>query len=164
MKEEKTRSSSHRPNARIWSHANTFEKSALLCLENNLAQPMGVNAALAIELYLKSFLAIDIISTSNVENRYSIDGFTSEHGHSFTKLISKMEASDKDLLFSQLKVINSKRNWEKQFKNYENIFIKVRYWYETKNYTGIDYDIVTFAEELGRAVKEVGLLKENKYS
>lgn len=160
MKKEE-RSSHFRPNAHIWSHANTFEKSALLCQQENLVQPMAVNAALAIELYLKSFLAIDIVRSEG-ENKYSIEGFTSERGHSFLTLIDKMDQFDREALFKELENINPNRNWKSSFEKYEDIFIKVRYWYETESKTLIDYEIVGFAEELGKAVRKVGELKENK--
>jgi len=157
MKKEKC-SSRFRPNAHIWSHANTFEKSALLCQQKDLIQPMAVNAALAIELYLKSFLAIDFVRDEG-GGKYSIEGFGSKRGHTFQGLIDEMDQFDRESLFKELENINPNRNWISSFEKYEGMFVKVRYWYETESKTIIDHEIVGFAEELGRAVKKVGELK-----
>lgn len=148
-----------RPNGRIFSHADSFREAAILCRKNDLFQPMAVNAALAVELYLKSLLAVDIVSEED-NSKYTISGFTSEHGHDFLQLIDKIEKRDKQLFFAQLADIDSSINWEKEFKKFDGIFIKVRYWYETKNWVPIDSVIVDFAENIREAILRVAKIKE----
>ena len=143
-----------RPNRHIWDHGNSFKDAALLCCEQGLPQPMAVNAALAIELYLKSFLALNVLTEKSTNM-----GFSSEHGHVFTELLKKLEASDEKLLFEELAQINPSIEWKELFKKYDDTFIKVRYWYESGNGKPIDSDIVDFAENLGNAVLNVGKIK-----
>jgi HEPN domain-containing protein len=143
-----------RPNRIIWEHANSFKDAALICCENNLAQPMAVNAALAIELYLKSFLALNVI-----EKDSSNMGFTTEHGHVFTRLLDQLDPSDKRDLFDHLEKIESSTNWEKLFSRYDDTFIKIRYWYETGNGCSIGAEVVDLAVNLGEAVLQVGIKK-----
>lgn len=145
-----------RPNRLIWSHANSFKDVALICRENNLAQPMAVNAALAIELYLKSFLAVNVLTEQSSNMR-----FYSGRGHVFTKLIKKIQDSDKELLFEQLKKLDESINWEASFEKFDDTFVNVRYWYESGSGKPINPEIVDLAEILGEAVLNVGKIKHS---
>lgn len=143
-----------RPNRLIWAHANSFKDAALLCQEQGLPQPMAVNAALAIELYLKSFLALNVISSLDRNM-----GFASERDHIFTSLLNKFKADDKVLLLDQLAKVKPETNWLEQFQKFDHTFVKIRYWYETGNNQSINPDIVDLAVSVGEAVLAVGNVK-----
>jgi len=143
-----------RPNRIIWEHANSFKDAAEICWEKRLIGPLAVNAALAIELYLKSMLALNI----RKEESRSLD-FTSEKGHQFERLISKIEPGDKALLFEALNKIDSNLDWLEEFRKFENTFIDVRYWYESQVNVLIKPEIVDLAKNLGEAVLAVGKIK-----
>ncbi len=112
---------------------------------------MAVNAALAIELYLKSFLALNIVKEES-----SNMGFSTEYGHAFMKLLSQLDTDDKNLLFIELNKINSEIDWEVLFEKYDSTFVKVRYWYESGNGVVINPGIVDLAINLGEAVLRAG--------
>jgi len=143
-----------RPNRLIWEHANSFKDAALLCQEQGLPQPMAVNAALAIELYLKSFLALNVISTLDRNM-----GFASERDHIFTSLLNKFKVGDKALFLDQLTKVKPETNWLEQFQKFDHTFVKIRYWYETGNNQLINPDIVDLAVSVGEAVLAVGNVK-----
>ncbi|MBO6547975.1 MAG: HEPN domain-containing protein [Pseudomonadales bacterium] len=146
-----------RPNRKIWSHANSFLQAAELCWEHGIHEPLAVNSALAIELYLKSFLAIDL-----VKDERSLVGFTTERpkrGHNFIDLIEEIDSDDKTMLFDALNHIDSTTDWYEEFKKHENTFTDIRYWYESDIRATIKPEIVDFAKQLGDAVLAVGKTK-----
>ncbi|UTA49123.1 hypothetical protein L1F30_06135 [Simiduia sp. 21SJ11W-1] len=140
-----------RPNARIWRHAESFKEAAILCSKNNLIQPMAVNAALAIELYLKSLLSLNILNPSGV-----VKEFKAEPGHQFSSLINRIENHHKTMLFEELENISNEINWDSEFKKFDDAFVKIRYWYETNNAAPIRHEILNLAVDLGKAVLAMG--------
>lgn len=145
-----------RPNRIIWEHANSFRDAAILCRESGLPQPMAVNAALAIELYLKSFLALNVSPEGS-----NLLGFSSERGHIFTDLLETFSVEDRELLLAQLRLIDPAENWVEKLKRYNDTFVKIRYWYESGNNRCIDTEIVDLAKSIGAAVLEAG---KNKHA
>ena len=113
---------------------------------------MAVNAALAIELYLKSFLAINIVDTKG-----GYVDFSSERGHQFISLFNRIDERYKSLLVQKMTELNDEEEFTRELQRYEGAFIEVRYWYDSNSNHVIDPKIVDLAIKLGEAVKAIGL-------
>jgi hypothetical protein len=78
------------PDVKVWNTGNTYQDAANLCLDKNLIWAAAINAALSIEIYLKSFLSKQVLV--EVFGGIANQGFSkSPKGHDLLELFQKID-------------------------------------------------------------------------
>lgn len=131
--------------------AGTYYQSAsevLFRSEGNLYVAV-INASLAIEIYLKSFLVKE-----HAVNGYKMHKKT-EHGHDLLKLFKRIHQSDRVALKETIKEINPTIDIEAKLSQYKNIFTDARYMFEPVKVESIGSDVILFSRILKEAVSKI---------
>ncbi|TMO74258.1 hypothetical protein CWC17_08670 [Pseudoalteromonas sp. S3785] len=134
------------PNKRVFSSANQYQDAAVvLSKTDGCLWVAAINAALSIEIYLKSFLV----------TQDKVDGYEGhkkvKKGHDLLKLYSEIDDSDKTVL--KEKLINL--DIESELKRYKNLFTHARYTFEPVNVVSIGTDIINLSKAFRGAIEAI---------
>lgn len=130
------------PNVRVWSQGREYVEAAEILLDYNRIHPAAVLAALAIEIFLKSFLATRLV-TGHAKTR---------RGHKFTNLYESISSDLRAELVACSAEIDSSVIFDEQLKKYDGVFTDARYWYEPNGPLSVGSDTVHFARHVCEAV------------
>lgn len=134
------------PNVRVWSQGREYVEAAEVLLDHNRVHPAAVVAALAIEIFLKSFLA----------TRLSTGNATTEFGHNLTKLYERIAPDMRADLVACSVELDSTVVFEEQLTKYEGLFTEARYRYEPGAPFSVGSDTVHFARHMCESVFILG--------
>jgi predicted transcriptional regulator len=143
------------PDLRVWRTANEYQEVASLCNDHRKIWVGAVNAALAIEIYLKSFLSEEVLIP--IDGGISQSFKETERGHDLLTLYEKIPTDLQNELCRQYALINSNSPLPKLLDKHKDTFLHARYVYEKndKLKKSIGNDIIFLAEELREVVLHV---------
>lgn len=148
------------PSLEVIRAGSTYLKAALLIEQSNdteLYRPACVLSGLAIELFIKSFLAKDdstLITTINGIEMYS-GAVASEHGHFLDKLFSKIEPSLRQTILDTSERLYPGYPLEQKLKDFAGYFFKGRYDYESSSLGVMRMEVLDTAEHMERICTEL---------
>jgi hypothetical protein len=134
------------PNIRVWSQGREYVEAAEILLDYNRIHPAAVMAALAIEIFVKSFLAI----------RLTTGHATTDFGHGLFNLYERIAPNIRTALIQCSIEIDPAVAFEDQLKKHDGIFTKDRYFYEPTAHSSVGSDTVHFARHLCEVVLVFG--------
>ena len=142
------------PNLRIARSGFDYQKAAEVLEDSGLLWPAAINAALAIEMYLKSFLAKDTWKDYHSGGKYKTYE-ASEHGHILTKLFNKIPKIHRDELLNQVSTISPETDLNALLEKYKDVFFNARYSHEENALRIVDSGIIRLAQVLKQAIKNL---------
>jgi hypothetical protein len=142
------------PDLRIWDNGNDYQAAADLLNDNGLGWAAAINAALAIEIYLKSFLAKEVRSSWDEGVIYQ-SASECERGHDFVKLFDKIEQPLQQLLLDEFNNIHPEVDLVKQLDKYKDYFFRARYRFEPDSRGNIDTGVVFLANKFRNVIFKV---------
>jgi HEPN domain-containing protein len=134
------------PNVRVWAQGREYVEAAEILLDYNRIQPAAVVAALAIEIFIKSFLA-----TRNAKGHA-----TTERGHGIVEMFERVEPEIKSVLLACSNEVDPAVEFLGQLRKHDRIFLSARYWYERTAPRSVGSDIVDFARHVCDSVFLLG--------
>jgi hypothetical protein len=139
------------PEPVVFSSGNQYQKAAsVLSNTEGCFWVAAINAALSIEIYLKSFLVID----------HQVNGYKMHkkvrRGHNLAELYSLIDQVDKDALKERLPHLDL----ESKLELYKDIFTNARYTFEPTDVPTIGSGIISLSKELQVAI---GSILEERY-
>lgn len=134
------------PNKRVFSSANQYQDAAVvLSKTDGCLWVAAINAALSIEIYLKSFLLI----------QDKVDGYEGykkvKKGHDLLKLYLEIDPDDKAALKEKLPNLDI----ESQLERYKNLFTHARYTFEPVNVDSVGTDIIHLSKAFRDAIEVI---------
>lgn len=149
------------PDVKVWSTGNDYQEAATLCLNHNLAWVAAINAALSIEIYLKSFLSKPVLIS--VFGGIANQGFSkTERGHDLYELYQKIEPELQALMVQESKILKNKYDLPVMIEKYKDVFFYARYHHEPESIQMVDSTIIYFAEHMKELVLRVAQLTHPK--
>lgn len=150
------------PDLKVWKVANDYQISASLLNDKSLEKGSdpgygwvaGINAAIALEIYLKSFLSKERQTPVGVGGIYQLSSEVT-FGHNLPKLFQKTDSTFQTELKASYAKLYPSRELEKSLERYKEDFIDGRYMFESGSRGRYDNDIVYFAEEMRSVVWDV---------
>lgn len=143
----------HIPDMRVWKTANEYQEVASLCNEHRKGWGGAINAALAIEIYLKSFLSEEVRVA--IYHQACINFRKTERGHDLLSLFKKIPCHLQNILCEQYKLIKPNLSLEDLLEKHKDVFFYGRYFHEKDAMSSVGNDIIFLAEDLREAVKKV---------
>ncbi len=140
------------PDIRVWRTANEYQEAASICDERKHYWAGAILAALAIEIYLKSFLSEEVEVFSNGTKRIYK---RTERGHNLETLYKKIPQWMIDIILRESKLLNPKINLEKEFIENKYTFEMARYLHEKDAVNSISNSIIRLAEHMRELVIKV---------
>lgn len=134
------------PNPRVWLQGREYLDAAEVLLDTNRLPAAAILSALAIEIFLKSFLA----------TRDQRGNATAPNGHGLVSLFGKFQAADATELLTCLQQVNAKADLPSSLSKFDGTFTRYRYRYEPGAMYSVSSDIVYFARDLCDAVFLLG--------
>ena len=144
------------PDIRVWRTANEYQEVASLCNQHKKIWGGAIYAALAIEIYLKSFLSEEV--RVSIGDHAYVGYKKTERGHDLFALYKKIPEHLQTLLCDQYKLINSKSHLPDLLKKHKDVFFHARYVHEEDAIKSVGNDIIFLAEELREVVINVAKL------
>ena len=150
------------PDIKVWNVANDYQISSTLLNEKSLEKGSapgygwvaGINAAIALEIYLKSFLSQEKLTPVGVDGIYQQNSDVT-FGHNLPKLYQKIDPSFKSELTASFAKLYPKRDLKMSLDRYKEDFVDGRYRFEGGSRGRYDNDIVYFAEEMRLVVWDI---------
>lgn len=138
------------PDLNVWETGNQYQDAAALCHKHHLGWPAAINAALSIEIYLKSFLAHQILVSDGISKQ----GFSdTDRGHDLHELYQKISPDLRQLMESKYKDLAGNDLHQNIYK-YKDIFLHARYHHESKSIQVVNSEIVHFSADMRALVIE----------
>lgn len=132
------------PDLNVWETGNQYQDAAALCHKYHLGWPAAINAALSIEIYLKSFLAHQVFISDGI----STQGFSdTDRGHDLHELYQKISPDIRQLLEKKYKDSTGSDLQEKITK-YKDVYFHARYHHEPKSIQAINLEIIDFSADM----------------
>ena len=139
------------PEPVVFFSGNQYQDAAsVLSATKSCGWVAAINAALSIEIYMKSFLV-----TKHQVNGYKMHKKV-RRGHNLADLYSLIKQADKDALKDKLPHIDL----EAKLELYKDLFTKARYTFEPTNVPAIGSGVVSLSKELRVAI---GSIIEERY-
>lgn len=130
--------------------ADKYLESAHILLKNGEPTIAFIMAALAVEIYLKSFLVKRQLSSTN----RLVNVVPRNMSHKLTKLFGHIKAADKGIiLITKLGI--TEQSFTDELLKYEDYFTKLRYRYEEDTLRIASSGVIVLAEKLYKAVREI---------
>jgi len=123
------------PNMRVWEQGRDYVEAAEILLDYNRVQPAALMAALALELFVKSFLAI----------RHRTGHATTGQGHSLNDLFKRIDSKTQAEIIACSNEVEPSIDFLSELKKHDGVFLSARYWYEPTARISIGSDFVYFA-------------------
>ena len=134
------------PNTSVWLQGREYVEAAEVLLDYNRLPSAAILAALAIEVFLKSFLA------TKDENGMS----KTVSGHALVSLYEKFEERDDLDLTESMRLVNPEVDILEKLQKFDGTFTKFRYRYEPNGLYSVGSDIIYFARNLCDAIFALG--------
>jgi hypothetical protein len=141
------------PDIRVLRTANEYQEVASLCNQHRKIWGGAINAALAIEIYLKSFLSEEV--RISIGDQAYIGFKKTERGHDLLALYKKITPNLQTLLCEQYELINPKSALPDLLQKHKDVFFHARYAHEEDAIKSVGNDIIFLAEDLRKAVIKV---------
>jgi hypothetical protein len=141
------------PNFRIARAGFQYQEAAQVLEREHLLWPAAINASLAIEIYLKSFLAKDTWKDHPAGGKYKTSD-RAEHGHNFIDLYNKISENFQNILSQK---VNDTHNIKlsAELDKYKSVFFNARYMYEESAMVALDSGIIRLSEALKSAIDAI---------
>ena len=134
------------PNVRVWTQGRDYVEAAEILLDYNRIQPAAIIAALALEIFVKSFLA----------KRHRTGHATTDRGHRLSKMFKHIDSQTQADLLACSTELDSSIDFLAELTKYDDIFVSARYWYEPTAPFSVGSDIVYFARHACECVFLLG--------
>jgi HEPN domain-containing protein len=137
------------PNMRVWSQGRDYVEAAEILLNYNRLQPAVVMAALALEIFVKSFMA----------TRHRTGHATTKKGHDLSNMFKIIDAETQAEIIACSIEIEPSIDFLLELKKHDDAFVSIRYGHEpTEGTARISYgsDILYFARHICDAVFLLG--------
>lgn len=134
------------PNVRVWLLGRDYVEASEILLDYNRIQPAAVLAALALEVFLKSFLA----------TRHKTGHAITVQGHYLTTLYKKIDSQTQAELLACSREVDPSVDFLAGIENFDRIFVSARYWYEPTAPFSVGSDIIHFARHACEVVFLLG--------
>lgn len=141
------------PDIRIWKTANEYQESSVILLEAGKGWSASILAALAIEIYLKSFLSTEVKIEIDEDIYQSFK--KTKRGHSLTELFYRIPKKYQDELVSGYEKTVCERTLIQRLERYNNLFFDARYIHEQNPTVYVDNLIVRLAEDIRNIVANI---------
>lgn len=142
------------PDLGIWRKANEYQEAAALLDKHEMGCVAAINAALAIEIYLKSFLSTEVKSSWEDGTIYQ-RASECEHGHDLIKLYEKIQKPYQTLLINEFANLYPDTEFPDLLEKYKDVFFRARYRFEPNSRGNLDNGIVYLANEFKEVVLKV---------
>ncbi len=141
------------PDIRVWRTANEYQEAASLCDENGKNWAGAILAALAVEIYLKSFLSEEIA----VEFLGEISQIfkKTEQGHDLEKLFNKIPQKMKEIMIKESDLLIPKIDLQQIIIKNKDIFTMARYYHEQNSIDCLSNEIIRLSEHMRELVIKV---------
>lgn len=155
------------PNANVANSADRYQEAADLIESNaahngngGLAWTACINAALAVEIYLKSFLTEKVLT----ETGTGMNLVTQKrvNGHDLFQLYQKIDSNIQTIILAASKEIDDSIELEKLIKHCKDYFFQARYPYEKESLLGLNLNVVVLARHMRRVVVRVSEKKHTQ--
>ena len=123
-----------------------YLEAAEVLLDTNRLPAAAILSALAIEIFLKSFLA----------TRDQRGNATAPNGHGLVALFGKFEPTDAAELLTCLQEVNAEADLRSSLSKFDGTFTKYRYRYEPGAMYSVSSEIIYFSRDLCDAVFLLG--------
>jgi hypothetical protein len=123
------------PNVRVWSQGRDYVEASEILLDYNRIHPAAVVASLAIEIFVKSFLA----------TRLATGHATTDFGHDIVTLYERITPEIRVDLLACSAEVDAAVSLVEQLKRHDGIFKAARYFYEPTAPFSVGSDTVHFA-------------------
>lgn len=144
------------PDFRVWSAGNVYQEAAKLLNENKQYWAAAINAALAIEIYLKAFLSEQDRSYFFEDEGVYRVGSKVKRGHDLVELYEKILPALKEQLVNEFGKRSGEHDLLSKLDRYRDVFTKARYDFELDSRPNIDTGIVHLADILREVLYKVG--------
>lgn len=144
------------PDIRVLRAANEYQEVAELCNQHGKVWGGAINAALAIEIYLKAFLSEEV--KISIGNGLSQGFKKTQRGHDLFSLYEKIPEHLQVLLCEQYKLIRNNSNLPDLLIKNKDVFFQARYMYERNSLGSVGNDIIFLAKEFRDTVFKVAEL------
>ena len=141
------------PNIKVAASGDRYKDAAILCNQyadgNNKGEygwAAAINAALALEIYLKSFLSKEVLTS--VGSGVNMVTAKTERGHNLVELYNKIPANIQDLIISCSLAINPNIELLKSLEKFKDYFFNARYCYELESIKSVDSSVVDLASHM----------------
>lgn len=132
------------PAPEVFSSGNQYQHAASVLSETDgCLWVAAVNAALSIEIYLKSFLITDH-QVSGYEKHKKV-----KRGHDLVELYYQISPEDKAALSAKLPQLNL----ESKLERYKDVFKDARYMFEPVDVPSIGSEIILLSKALKNAIE-----------
>lgn len=142
------------PDIRVWRTANEYQEAASLCDENGKYWAGAILAALAVEIYLKSFLSQEVTVEGSLQKTVQIFK-KAEHGHDLKNLFDKIPQLTKEIIMQESKLLVPKIDLQDAITRNRDVFSKARYSYEKESVNYLSNEIITLSECMRNLVIKV---------
>ena len=139
------------PNVRVWVKGQEYVEAAEILLDYVRIQPAAVLSALAIEIFVKSFLATRLASGHAITHR----------GHKIVESFELIPQNLQTKFLAASKTIDPTVNISEELEKYADVFLVARYWYEPTAPFSVGSDIVYFARHMCDSVFLFGKNREH---
>jgi hypothetical protein len=126
------------PNVRVWSQGREYVEAAEILLYYNRILPAAVVAGLAIEIFVKSFLATRLV-TGHAKT---------VHGHELVDLYQRITPEFRDEILDCSREIDPLVPFEQQLQKHDGVFAGARYIYEPTARLSVGSDTVHFSRHV----------------
>ncbi|NBA96835.1 hypothetical protein [Pseudomonas sp. R5(2019)] len=148
------------PSLEVIEQGRAYLTAALLIEQHGTTQqwrPACVLSGLAMELFIKSFLAKDdsrFMTTLNGVDIFN-GAVAAEHGHFLDKLFKKIEPSWRQAILDTSERLNRGYPLEQKLKDYAGYFFNARYGYEAGSIGVMRMEVLDAAEHFERICTEL---------
>lgn len=126
------------PNVRVWAQGQEYVEAVEILFDYVRIQPAAVLSALAIEIFVKSFLATRLASGHAITRR----------SHEVVELFELIPPNLQAEFLAASHTIDPTVNITEELTKYADVFLVARYWYEQTASFSVGSDIVYFARHM----------------
>lgn len=134
------------PNTQVWLLGREYLEAAEILLDYNRLWPAALLAALALEIFLKSFLAA----------RDHKGNSKTDRGHSLTELFGRISTEDQKDILNCSKEFDASVDFVSCLGKFDNTFFAARYRYEAQAARSVGSDIIYFARHVCESIFLLG--------
>lgn len=145
------------PNIAVASAANRYLEAADLIDSRGTGGELSwvacINAALAVEIYLKSFLAQQVFT--DVGSNISLITQKSVKGHNLLELYNKIDSDIQAIMLAQSRDIDPSLELESLIVKCKDYFFYARYPYEKESIKCLSTDVILLAKHMRALTRRV---------
>ncbi|GIU40847.1 hypothetical protein TUM3794_19710 [Shewanella colwelliana] len=141
------------PDVRVWRTANEYQESATILLESGKGWSAAILAALALEIYLKSFLSQEV--KIELEGDIFQTFKKTQRGHGLVDLFKRIPREFQDELLTEYSNLGYEHTLLERLERYNNLFFDARYFHEQNPITFVDNLVVKLAKDFRYLVANI---------